>query len=46
MSANYPVFVKRDLDGFFGLLIDNLVQLLLIPMMCAEACGMTGNDSH
>jgi len=46
MSANYPAFVKRDLDGFFGLLIDNLVQLLLIPMMCAEACGMTGNDSR
>ena len=42
MSAKYPAFVKRDLDGFFGLLIDNLVQLLLIPMMCADACGMTG----
>jgi AGZA family xanthine/uracil permease-like MFS transporter len=46
MSANYPAFVKRDLDGFFGLLIDNLVQLLLIPFMCAEACGMAGNDSR
>jgi adenine/guanine/hypoxanthine permease len=44
MSAKYPVFVKRDLDGFFGLLIDNLVQLLLIPLMCAEACGMTGES--
>ena len=30
MSAGYPIFVKRDLDGFFGLAIDNLVQLLLI----------------
>jgi AGZA family xanthine/uracil permease-like MFS transporter len=30
MSAGYPLFVKRDLDGFFGLFIDNLVQLLLI----------------
>ena len=46
MSAKYPVFVKRDLDGFFGLLIDNLVQLLLIPMLCATACGMTGEDSR
>ena len=26
MSATYPLFVKRDLDGFFGLFIDNLVQ--------------------
>jgi AGZA family xanthine/uracil permease-like MFS transporter len=46
MSATYPAFVKRDLDGFFGLLIDNLVQLLLIPLMCAEACGMDGENSR
>jgi AGZA family xanthine/uracil permease-like MFS transporter len=46
MSGNYPAFVKRDLDGFFGLLIDNLVQLLLIPLMCAEACGMKGENGH
>src|SRR5262249_49773105 len=46
MSANYPAFVKRDVDGFFGLFIDNLVQLLLIPLMCAEACGMTGDNTH
>jgi AGZA family xanthine/uracil permease-like MFS transporter len=46
MSAKYPAFVKRDLDGFFGLLIDNLVQLLLIPLMCGEACGMTGENSR
>lgn len=44
MSRTYPLFVKRDLDGFFGLLIDNLVQLLLIPLLCASACGMTGAD--
>lgn len=24
------IFVKRDLDGFFGLFVDNLVQLLMI----------------
>jgi AGZA family xanthine/uracil permease-like MFS transporter len=44
MARTYPLFVKRDLDGFFGLLIDNLVQLLLIPLLCASACGMTGSD--
>ena len=26
----YPLFVKRDIDGFFGLAIDNLIQILLI----------------
>lgn len=33
----YPVFVKRDLDGFFGLFVDNLVQLLLIVALCGLA---------
>jgi len=46
MSQTYPLFVKRDLDGFFGLLIDNLVQLLLIPLLCSAACGMTGDDAR
>lgn len=46
MSAKYPVFVKRDLDGFFGLFIDNLVQLLLILTMCRGLCGMEGRDSR
>jgi AGZA family xanthine/uracil permease-like MFS transporter len=46
MSANYPVFVKRDVDGFFGLFIDNLVQLLLIPILCAGMCGMQGAASR
>lgn len=46
MSQNYPLFVKRDLDGFFGLLIDNLVQLLLIPTLCAGLCGMTGANAR
>ncbi|NIM18877.1 MAG: NCS2 family permease [Candidatus Latescibacteria bacterium] len=26
----HPLFVKRDIDGFFGLAIDNLIQVLLI----------------
>jgi len=33
-------FVKRDLDGFFGLFVDNLVQLLLIVGLCSGLCGM------
>lgn len=45
MSRTYPLFVKRDLDGFFGLFIDNLVQLLLIPALCSGLCGMTGDDA-
>ncbi|MCA8988048.1 MAG: NCS2 family permease [Planctomycetaceae bacterium] len=45
MSKTYPLFVKRDLDGFFGLFIDNLVQLLLILGLCGGLCGMTGEYS-
>ena len=43
--VSYPWFVKRDLDGFFGLFIDNLVQLLLIVQLCG-LCGMTGEHSR
>ncbi|MCB9867210.1 MAG: NCS2 family permease [Phycisphaerales bacterium] len=39
-------FVKRDLDGFFGLFIDNLVQLLLIVGLCGGLCGMSGPDAR
>lgn len=35
-------FVKRDLDGFFGLFVDNLVQLLLIVGLCSGLCGISG----
>jgi len=34
------LFVKRDLDGFFGLFVDNLVQLLTIIALCGGLCGM------
>jgi len=44
MSAGYPIFAKRDLDGFFGLAIDNLVQLLLIMALCGGLCGMSGEN--
>jgi adenine/guanine/hypoxanthine permease len=40
MTARYPIFVKRDLDGFFGLFVDNLVQLLLIVQLC-KLCGIS-----
>jgi len=46
MAMRYPIFVKRDLDGFFGLAIDNLVQLLLIVGFCGAFCGMTGPDAR
>lgn len=35
-SIKYPFFVKQDLDGFFGLAIDNLIQLLLIGALCSQ----------
>lgn len=44
-TAPYPLFVRRDLDGFFGLFIDNLVQLLLIVFLCSDQCGMTGANA-
>jgi AGZA family xanthine/uracil permease-like MFS transporter len=39
---NYTLFAKRDIDGFFGLAIDNLVQLILIVSLCKMLCGMPG----
>jgi AGZA family xanthine/uracil permease-like MFS transporter len=40
------MFVRRDLDGFFGLFVDNLIQLLLILTLCAGLCGMTGDSAY
>src|SRR5689334_9913071 len=34
-----PWFVRGDLDGFFGLFIDNLLQLMLISALCPVICG-------
>ena len=39
-ESSYPWFVKRDVDGFFGLAIDNLIQLILIGMLCRGVLGM------
>ena len=44
--ARYPIFVKRDLDGFFGLAIDNLVQMLMIISLCGVFCGMSGANAY
>lgn len=46
LSTSYPLFVRRDLDGFFGLFVDNLIQLLLILTLCSFVCGMTGENSY
>ena len=35
-SFDPPWFVRKDLDGFFGLMIDNLIQLILIVSLCRE----------
>jgi AGZA family xanthine/uracil permease-like MFS transporter len=32
-------FVRGDLDGFFGLFIDNLLQLMLIAVLGKAVCG-------
>jgi len=37
----YKWFVKGDLDGFFGLAVDNLVQVLVIVALCKGLCGFT-----
>ncbi|HEX4336790.1 MAG TPA: hypothetical protein VH062_12815 [Polyangiaceae bacterium] len=34
-----PWFVRGDIDGFFGLALDNLVQLLLIDSLCRGVLG-------
>lgn len=38
-SQKIPTFVRGDLDGFFGLFIDNLLQLMLIHVLCRYVCG-------
>ncbi|RMF83674.1 MAG: NCS2 family permease [Planctomycetota bacterium] len=36
----YPIWVRGDLDGFFGLMVDNLVQVLLIIDLCRFVAGL------
>jgi AGZA family xanthine/uracil permease-like MFS transporter len=33
-------FSRGDIDGFFGLFVDNLLQLMLIAVFCNQYCGM------
>jgi AGZA family xanthine/uracil permease-like MFS transporter len=33
-------FVHGDIDGFFGLFIDNLLQLMVIAVLCKSICGL------
>jgi AGZA family xanthine/uracil permease-like MFS transporter len=35
-----PWFVRGDIDGFFGLFIDNLLQLMLILVLSSAVCGL------
>ncbi len=39
-AFRYPIWVRGDLDGFFGLMVDNLVQVLLIISLCTTVVGM------
>jgi AGZA family xanthine/uracil permease-like MFS transporter len=38
-----PLFCQGDLDGFFGLFVDNLVQMLLIVQL-TSLCGISAQD--
>lgn len=40
MEISYPWFVRKDLDGFFGLFIDNLIQLMLIVPLASAVAGI------
>lgn len=33
-------FVRGDADGFVGLFVDNLLQLLLVAVLCPLVCGL------
>ena len=35
------LFVKEDIDGFFGLMTDNLTQLIVIGALCQQVCGIS-----
>ncbi len=39
MRAEPKWFVKGDIDGFFGLALDNLIQVLLIMSLCRGLLG-------
>jgi AGZA family xanthine/uracil permease-like MFS transporter len=39
-TFRYPLWTRGDLDGFFGLMVDNLVQVLLIVALCTTVAGI------
>lgn len=39
-DKKHPWFVKKDIDGFFGLMTDNLMQLIVIGVLCQHVCGL------
>lgn len=40
-TQRYPLLCKGDVDGFFGLAVDNLVQVLVLSGLCKVICGFT-----
>ncbi len=38
-ASSFRWFVRGDIDGFFGLAVDNLVQLLVIVGLCRSVLG-------
>lgn len=36
---NFFTITRGDLDGFFGLMVDNLIQLLVLSALCIGVCG-------
>lgn len=42
-SLRMSWFVRGDLDGFFGLALDNLVQLLVINALCTHVLGFSSD---
>ena len=43
-KSNFLRICKGDLDGFFGLFVDNLLQLLLIYTLCPILCGISAAE--
>src|SRR5262245_43331030 len=39
ISMNNSWFVRGDIDGFFGLFLDNLLQLMVISVLGGTICG-------
>ena len=33
-EGSQPLFVTGDIDGFFGIAIDNIIQFLLVLALC------------